>query len=295
MVKKIVLITSFVLLLASCGKRDGVLDSRQKIDYILSNETLTCDGEPYYSEDWHLSENWNWDGDELYRIDHYDFKQFSENYFYDSHNRISYTTVPAYKIRTDFIYDGKKLQRIECSREETRLYHIDFHHDGKELVGMDLYRENVIEPDTAEEEALKASMSLVFGRDVARMIDVKGGGSKGVVKYAFLWNDGNITRIECPEEGWSSEIEYDDKRNPYSQLYGYSETNNSMYRFEMLSRNNILSLSQNGLDYAFSYEYDKKDFPTQRTVTYSYYAINNTTWDSSLFIYTRTEKYYYNK
>ena len=44
-----------------------------------------------------------------------------------------------------------------------------------------------------------------------------------------------------------------------------------------------------------SYEYDNKDFPTQRTVTYSYYAINNTTWDSSLFTYTRTEKYYYNK
>ena len=284
-----------LLALSSCGKWEGTVDSRQKIDYIMSKEVMTCDGEPYYSLDWHVSDRWQWDDDELYRIDHYDFNQFSENYFYDNHERISYTTVPALKIRTDFYYDGRKLEKIDCQKDGKQLYYILFQHDDKKLVGMEMYRYPMADNDTLNQKALMSPLSFLLGPDVAALIKSRNNNAKSdiqITKYTFTWTDGNITRIDCPDEGWSSEIEYDKKRNPYSQLFGYSEMNGGMYRFEMLSRNNMLSLHQPDNDYSFSYEYDG-DYPSQRTVSYTFYAINNNTWDTSLFTYTRTEKYSY--
>lgn len=292
------------VLASSCSKREGVLDKKNKIDNIYAVENRYFDDQLYNSIENYLAEEWNWDGNELYRIDYHSDHPYSENFFYGSHRRLERTTVPAYDIRSEFFYDGRQLEHIDIFQNDEPYMTVSLLHD-EQLYEIDCqYHQTHI--DTASAALLRHISPLAFllgaqvaaqleGDNLVRLADLQRRGAKSLsTRYVLTWSDNNVTSIDCIDADGTRHIAltYDDKTNPYCQLFGYRELTDPLFGFEMLSENNITSIRMpylNNKNQLFTYRYEyQDDCPSKRTLTYSYPTVNNT-FDSVMFKYEKIE------
>lgn len=291
-------------LFSSCSKKEGSLDRKQRIDFVSAVENHYENNALTYAIDNYTAEDWHWDGKKMYRIDYGGDHQYSENFFFDNHNRILRTTIPAYNIRNEFFYDGRQLERIEVFYKDEHYSTMSFVHDGKELTEIECSYLSDIEPDNPILAKKSSPLSLLFGNKVGELFSntycktVRNGKSNASVHYSLLWNEDNVTTIvyNDGENTYNIEVTYDDKRNPYNQLYGFREFSDPIFGFRMLSENNVTSIRMpydgKNQTFTYSYEYDG-DYPSKRTLSYSYKSVNFYTLDSVMYKYEKAETFNY--
>lgn len=306
--KSTIILSAVVILFAGCGKKEGAIDHRQKIDYVtaIENRYSGVENTLYYSTGEYTSEKWNWDGNEMYRIDYGGYNPYSENFYFDGRGRIMRTTVPAYRIRRDFFYDGRKLDKIECYVDDELFSNTSYlHGDGG------LYEIVCTYYDTGEEKKksvcpIANPLYVILGHEISDAVSQEicrlsssDKGSNSEVRYKLSWNDNNLTYIQCVTNEGTVDISitYDDKRNPYRQLYGYRESDDELFGFKMMSENNILTIrmpyENRGMTlFSYDYLYDGK-YPSQRRLSYSYEILNENTWDSVTVTFEKVENFYY--
>ncbi len=300
----VLLCFSALLLVGACGKKEGVIPTAHRISQVFSEEHITFEGQPYYDCENHLSQQWNWDDDLLFRIDYRDNPPYSEVLYHDG-SRLVATRVLAYGVRTELSYDGRKLETIDCFRNDTLFARYAFHHDGQQMTGFDLtiYDSAAAAPRSLIRTALPLDDALVSYldadfRNLSRQIAAKSG---SVVHYDFQWDDEDLVQVVCRSDNqtlWSASITYDDKLNPYAQLFGYREFSNpvSDADFRCFSRHNVLSISRTPAgvapDYTYTYTYDG-DWPLSRTLTYDIVGSNNDGLVVGVFHYAISDHYNY--
>lgn len=301
-------LTLALLALFSCSKKEGAVDHRYRIDNIVAEENHYQDTLLFASIPTYLEEDWQWDGNELYRIDYLGDHAYSENFFLDNRNRITQTTIPAYNIMTVFHYDGRKLDRIDIYNHNELYSDMRFVHNDKRLdeIVCNYYMADTSNPALVKicdpiASLFKNKVGTIHAMESTKSIEklMKANAKQTVcVHYSLTWDDDNVTAINCsgPDGTYAITLTYDDKRNPYSQLFGYREITDPIYGFEMLSENNILTITMpykdiNNQLFTYTYQYDGK-YPSRRTLTYSYPSIN-ATFDSVTYKYERTETFNY--
>ena len=293
-----------------CSKKEGTPDNKQRIDYISVDEKATLDGQPLYQYDSIKAEKWNWAGNELYRIDYRYSVTYSENIYYDNKDRIVRTTIPAYRQRNDFYYDGRQLDRIETFVADTLSTVLIFVHTDGTLTQIDRVDYNINQtPNTSTSQQLNNStLSRLMGNDIAAALDVaasrrfaKSKAKTSTISYKLEWDDDdNLTHIAYNAADGEEHIyiTYDDKRNPYSELYTSYNLDQTLFGFAMLSPHNVLTIRMpygvhQELLFSYTYQYTD-DYPTQRKLHYSYTTSTSVTdWSEALFEYNRTENFYY--
>jgi len=291
-----------LLALVSCGPKEGVVDHRQRIDQIYASEKASLDGQALYEYNNLLAEQWNWDGNELYRIDYQFSTTYSENIFYDGRHRIIRTTVPAYRQRNDFRYDGRQLNYIDCYEADSLVSTIQFVHDGNVLTEIQRY-------DYRQSSAKIGNLfRQLLGTDLACAIEMgarrhraqtKGNGTVRT-DFHFEWDDDdNVSRVTYNDGTQTQQIvlTYDEMHNPYSELYTSFMMDESIFGFAMMSRHNVVTMRmpyemQSDLLFTYTYQYED-DYPTSRHLHYSYSSMNETDWTEALYEYDKTEVYSY--
>ncbi len=290
--------------LAACEPQEGVVDHRQRIDQIYASEKATLGNHTLYEFDNLLAEQWNWDGDVLYRIDYQFSTTYSENIFYDSRNRIVRTTVPAYRQQNLFFYDGRHLSHIDCFVADSMVASWVFVHD--ENVLTKVQHIDYHQPD--DKRQICNPLSRLMGVDIAsamtvgaqfRRAQTKGDGAVST-DFLFEWDaNDNVSRITYNDGAQTQHIDltYDDKHNPYSELYTNYMMEETIFGFTMMSKHNILTMRMPyGLrtDQLFTYTYQyQDDYPVSRHLHYSYTAVDATDWSEALYDYNKTENYSY--
>lgn len=290
-----------LLVISSCRK-EGALVKKEKIDYVTTEETIYVGEAIFYHSDKHVSEQWNWDGNELYRVDYRGEKTYSELFYYDNRNRIRRTSIPAYRIVNEFYYDGRMLERIESYKNDTLFCTTSFVHTDGRMTGMKvrmLENGNVKMQEYANEGPLK----YLAGKEMAALLysnsERKKGKGNADIEYTFLWQDNNVTRINCfsGDENWIILLEYDDKVNPYNQLFGYNKMNEGIFGFEMLSKNNITAITMPyrfDENQRFTYTYDYEgSFPSRKVLSFSYMALEEVNWQEVVYSHHYIYEYHY--
>ena len=309
--KKRYLVYFFVAVLTAvgCGKKEGVVPSECKIDQVVASEERYQENELFYSTPEYVSEQWTWDDDAVIRIDYYLDNQYSEYFFY-KRNRIICTRVPAYDLRTEFQYDGRRLEKVEVYRKDELAATMSFERDDRVMSEIVFRR---IEADSNAEWPLWTPMPLrtVVGNDAAKAIGLdvakqmqcghSTAKSGNEVRYKLTWDNGNVVRIDVSgnvENPYSISLSYDNKKNPYEQLYANHELNESIFGFKMLSEHNVTHIHmpyQNWgvTDFRYGYTYEG-DYPLTRKLIFNY-RTQSISFDSVTIRVEKTEKYVYKK
>ncbi len=305
-----VLLATGMLFCASCSKKEGALVTKNRVSQVFTEERMMMGDVELYHYDRHLSEAWNWDGKELYRIDYHDSPPYSEVFFYEG-KQISSTIIPAYRIRNEFLYDGRKLERIDCYQRDTLLYSCQFRHNDGKMTAMDVVYYASLEGTPFQKKACSVLFSHVMGDVVGALVaeetvqtnvrrQKKGCKGNYVEHMEFVWDDDDVVviRSRTDMEEYEISLQYDDKKNPYSQLFGSREMwDGVILGFRMLSEHNVVSATfpprANEPQYVnYSYRYDG-DYPVRRTVTYSYVAASRQDFEETTYSYTRVDEYAY--
>lgn len=305
-------LTVIVLLVASCAKREGVIDKKNRIEEVYAEERHYMDNNLFHSIESYVEEDWHWDGKEMYRIDYRGEHPYSENFFYGSHRCLERTTVPAYNIRSEFFYDGRMLEHIDYYRDDEKYLTVTLLHDGENLTEIDCQYYSLSTESDSEAVAIlhkRNPIAALLGAEVHSKLEAentkrlaaqcKSGKGPMLTRYELTWDGDNVSAIRCIDADGTRNIllSYDDKRNPYRQLFGYREITDPLFGFEMLSENNITSIrmpygrNANQL-FTYRYEYDG-DYPSKRTLTYSYQTISVFSFDSVMYKYEKEERYVY--
>ncbi len=267
----LVVLLASVVMFSSCEK-EGVYKPKEKISRIFTQ---------YGSNAKKLSQTWTWDGNLLSRITYSGgaYRDFQ----YDGSRLVSVRYISgSYTYKTDFIYDGNKLSKIqEYSSDGLLDYEYTITHDGKKISQINV-TEYYYYDDEYKSTRKSSALDILFpnsviNKDFNKIASKRSENkvaSKSAVEtytwsYKFEWDKDNLSKMIYEEtydgEFWSetNEYTYDDKLNPY---YG------SMYEIwnpEVLtSKNNVVkevSTDSDG-DYdesEYSYQYAGK-FPTER-------------------------------
>ena len=234
-----------VLLVLTACRKDGVYKPSNKIaSFAVYSETdyQTYDSEKHiwktYRSDSvrrYTAERWNWDGNQLNRIDFY--------------NQSSATSADH---SLAFSYDGKRLQRIYNSKTKgyalcnydgrnitEMLFHdkngkqtgaISFEHDGKHISAMTISGTIAAKGNDGAAQDEMARLALAFvtgdagiaGESVQMLAKELVGGAKaqGDVTLTLTWKDDNVSRIDFSDGSQSASYTYDRKPNPMKGFLG---------------------------------------------------------------------------
>lgn len=310
LIKKTIIATILLSTAFSCGKKEGAPDTRSRINNIYSSERYTMGDVVLFEDQEHLSQQWFWDDDELYRIDYHENAPYSENFFYDG-DQIIRTTIPAYKLRNDFAYDGRRLSSIHTYRADTLIYTVKVSHDGKKLTAIDIHYEQNLSDKGYGLEMMPTMhpLRLLTGDAIAHMVADDAcrlsrqrkatNNAEQDIRYEFTWKDDDVVAVDAiaASETWHATLTYDNKNNPYSQLFGYHLGHEAVWGFMMMSEHNVLTLTrpyENSNDQLFTYTYSYDgDYPSQCTLAYSYLAPHNQTFEEVSYTVVRKERYEY--
>ena len=293
---------SFVLFLlvaltvAGCGKKEGVVSTSQKIDHVMAVENIWQDTTRVFAGEEYVAEQWVWDGRKVIRIDYRGDYQYSENFFYDGRKMTS-TTVPAYNLRSVFHYDGRELEKIDIFKKDKLSATMAFVHDDN---GVSEIVCTTFEVDSSMMWPMwvPKPLKMIMGEIMAKNI-----GSKTLkeVHYRLNWDEKhkNVVKIDVNGSSinpYSIELSYDNKRNPYDQLFASHEMNEHIFGFKMLSENNVLSIkmpyeNHGYLDFNYSYTYEG-DYPSTCKLSYSYVTLSST-FDSVMMKVEQKESFFY--
>jgi hypothetical protein len=222
------------------------------------------------------------------------------------------TTVPAYGIRSEYFYDGRELEHIEVYDQDELYCKMVFVHNDKKLTELTCSYFTISDTNNPILEKCCSPISSLVGgslgiqfakEEAARIVRQSKKGVKAAtsVRYEFTWTDKNVTSVKCTDnEGVRNIVlTYDDKTNPYNQLFGFRELNDPIYGFEMLSENNILTILMpygrvDNQMFRFDYEYID-DLPSSRVLTFSYRTFIPGVVEDVQYKVEKTETYTYLK
>ncbi|MBQ7550601.1 MAG: hypothetical protein IJT04_03630 [Bacteroidales bacterium] len=304
--RKIFLLSTIVmacLLMVSCNK-EGQFNPKSKIDKIYYSCNDKYDEVNDYG-DWetvdegvlpkYVCEIWNWDGNVLKSITHYDYDgefDYSETFVYEGKSLVSIVTGVAE--RWTLNYEKGKLSLMEYYSDNERLYSYEFTHDkgkiseiivtsfGSKKSVMTKFPVSVLRffIPAANTEALIKAIAKINEKNT----------TKEVYTYNIKleWSGKNVSKATYIDGAYTNTYEYtyDEKMNPYYGLFDLER-----FDFEdLLSKNNITRCVKRDFDdyYECNYIYTYKGkVPTMQTYT-------NTDYNYSLgYRYTVTNNYYF--
>ena len=308
-IRKFLLVLA-VVLLASCGTKEGALRTKTKISRVMAVDNRYMDGMLFYTTGSYVEQDWKWDGKEVYRIDYHGGEHpYSENFFYDNRHRIVRTTVPAYGIRTELFYDGRKLEHIDVFDNDELFCNMAFTHDGRELVEIVCSYYSVSDTSNPLLERLANPLAPLLGDAAAQCLEAdnhrrvfcRDGSAKGSanVRYMIEWTEDNPTHITCTDAEGSRDIyiAYTYYDNPYFQLYGFRETNDPLFRFGMLPRNAVdrivMPFGKNKSQQFFYYYQYADDAVSECRMQYTYPAVTGADFDSVMYGVEKVQQFVY--
>ena len=253
-----------VALFSACKDPEGVFNPSKKIQKVYNvNDEGVKD----------LSEVWNWNGNVLTSIDCIDDTYPYTVYFnYDSKNRL--VSMDEAGAHSEFIYDGKYIQKIEGSYEGTVVSTMEFVHKNGKIVEMRL-DDLLYMTDKAQ---LLNPMRFVIPEACAAVqnaIEKCSKEAKGddQIVIKLNWKGDNVTSMELNFTSWgvpvteTVELTFDKKNNPTYGLFATLGSDVAVNLF--LNKNNPLSVKYLYMGQAlggadFTYEYEG-NYPTKVT------------------------------
>lgn len=282
-----------LLILASCEK-DGNPQDRMKIEEIYAEKEVLYNDVHQYTLSNRLVEKWCWDGNTLSRIDYCeDMATYSENFYYNGRNQIVSSTVPAYGLRSEMSYDGRKLSEISVYLDDQLAYVYRFYYEGKQLIRLELSQESPV-----ADKACPLISRMHSLHPFSNLLSPKSTTSQTL---DFTWDDDNLIAAIL-SSGQSIPVhyafDYDDGNNPYYDLLSLYTFDGGMRSPYLFSKNNIVSIlcnedDLNGLT-TFAYQYGAHDYPTNIVVRHSHQALDEQgDWGEMTIteVETRTIKY----
>lgn len=294
-----------VLCMTSSCQKEGRLSKKAKLSTVMMQKTVFCDGQELYHVGEQRTQQWFWDGNNLFRIDYTEDESSYSEIIFSEHRRIEQTRVDAYGLVSLFYYDGRYLDSIRVSAHGNPAYSCIFSHEDGKVSSM------IIHPygSTADTTALtKGPLQLlpmvgvslpqcVIDEQVAHMASK--GKSQGDVEYAYQWNKNNVSSMVVTYADGTKEqysYTYDENRNPYYQCLTYYEGNAEGGLTNILSKNNVLTIvNRSGnrqSEYQYTYTYDGS-LPMASLLEYSYQAMNNQTLETSVYTVKEHRTYTY--
>ena len=263
-VKTMVFIVISAFLFSSCEKEGQYLPKRKitRIEssyYIGENSTAFHNG----------AQSFEWEGD-LLRAMRWDDNVNWAEFEYDSQKRISKIyTHSDYPIVFQFIYEKKKLIKIEAETPEgEQLEEYTFKRSGNKIVEI-----------TITNVSSKANVGKVFNPlqfvlpiDVANCI-IESKSKNPFEIFRITWDGKNIT--ECEQTGADNVTvmknywKYDNKTNPFKGLP--MDELQELYSANNVVESRIVYPDNTEQVYEYSYEYDG-EFPVKRTWADLFYS-----------------------
>lgn len=298
-------VVAALCLIASCGKKDGEFNPKEKISAIYYSETGLIESLDPETGEWEshnysspklIAEKWNWDGKKISTIELYepDIDEGSSELFatvrfeYDG-KRIAKVYTPFgssgdVDIEFTYVYNGKRIEKIQASYMGMTMDFLGFIYDGDKLSEIHYYAES------KNNKSLNTKQMRVFDRlsnlilrsyvpgyemspKVKKIIDnaaISNSPQKdvsGSYVIRVMWKDNNISMMVA--DGESILFSYDDKNNP---LHGFLPLMNMPILFEDLngclvfSENNITRVTVGNEEFIYTYTYDG-EWPLTRTQT----------------------------
>lgn len=288
--KHLTLILAALLLLASCAK-EGKPTHKHKIAQIYSGKTVvyTESGVPAYTLSRQLVEEWQWDGNELFRIDYSeDDATYSENFFYNWRHQIVRTTVPAYDLESQFLYSQGHLMKIDVTLKGQALYSIEFIRDKKHVTQIELVG-SVDEASALHPRLLSHSV----GPDVAQAISqslAHNPSSKSETHLALTWLDDDLAEIS-DGQGHTIRYTYGTQANPLRQLYSLYALDNEVGNLDLsLLSKHVLAQKEEtlaGKTSSTTYQFVGDKYPTSCNVVTTFETMSS---DNQLVSLTSTEQ-----
>lgn len=288
----IMAVAAAALLMVSCNKeQEGVFNPKKKIV-----EVYDCNDDTR-----ELSQRWNWDGDLLKSIAHYNNGNIylTENMTYDKKDRLVKTDcgngdsmVIAYEkklMTTIKIYDGGLLtEQYTVKRNDddaiSGFTYKVFNVDAMNEKHASMLQHSVI-CDAVLPHELRTGIEKARPV-IAKVLKANGGNNKMDVEVpiSYTWTDNNITTISFSLSlfgenlGATYTLQYDNKKNPMHTLFTRDDVvyDGPFTAGLALSENNLTLMtsivSEDGDSYtetdAYTYTYDG-DYPTRVVNTYT--------------------------
>ena len=254
-----------IALFSACKDPDGVYNPSKKIQKVF---TVNEDGEKV------LAETWRWDGDVLTSIDYLDYDgtiALTNRFSYDNQNRL--IAADGGGAHCEYIYDGKKIEKIVMTADGSEVASYEFKHKGNKIseieIDIDLFddwddddygwdKKDIVFP-------LRFMMPEIYS-EVEAAVKKCSKDSKGdQVKIKLNWSGDNVKSMDMSfnimgmNMTETAEFTYDNKNNP---MYGsLAAASSSAVENLFLNKNNPLTVKISYLgqilgtsDYTYEYE-----------------------------------------
>lgn len=290
----------FPLLFAACQKeQEGVYNPKKKIEKIYTRSSyINSDNLVVWSVERHLSESWDWEGNNLHKITYYDEEGQCRCHALFSYqgNRLSSIILMSDNnenlVTYNYNYQNNFIYSIEEYFENEKTAVFQFTHTGKQITRITHTRYN-------QNKGLLHSVSpfrfllpsLDFDNQFAPISNSKNTTKDflGTMVYDLEWDDKNIRRITINDDDnfcCHYEYTYGDCINPfYNAFFGMYDTQSSgdnlvNYTFPS-SKNNILTIHYSDnenieIKWGYNYLHDKKKYPVAQIKYMDDYIINGT-------------------
>ena len=250
---------------SACKDPDGVYNPSKKIQKVF---TVGNNGEKV------LVESWQWDGDVLASIGYYDNDgtlASTNRFSYDGQNRL--IAMDQDGAHSEFIYDGKKIDKIVMTADGSEVASYKFEHKGNKIseiiINIDLFDD--WDDDDFDWDKKGVVLPLRFMMPeicpaVETAIKKCSKDSKGdQIKITLKWGGNNVKSMDVNFNIWgmsiteTAELTYDNKNNP---LYGsFATMSSSAIENLFLNKNNPLTVKTRYMgqvlgtaDYTYEYE-----------------------------------------
>ncbi len=229
-----------LLLLYSCHKeRLGQYEPKKKISKIYRSNENT---------DRFLAEAWEWDNDRLSKIDHYSTLSyiFSEIYHYDSDGRIASIEDTAHRQQTNFIYNDKKLTRIDFLLDNDVFAYMTFTYTDSWISSIDcIITERHRSTNFGEtfQTSLKHLLPAETLETLAETVEASASRHHAeAFNIRMAWDGANVFRMDVTAPNHPFRIlkfEHDRKLNPYRNYLEMESYKMFGYPYSGLNKNNI--------------------------------------------------------
>lgn len=260
------LCVSVIALFSACNKdAEGVYNPSKKIQKIYDvNDNGVKE----------LEEVWNWNGNLLTSINCVDESYpYTMTFSYDSKNRLA--TMDADGSHSEFIYDGKYLQKIVSTSEGVEVATMEFEHEKGKISVIKI--SDIFGDDDWDFKGAATPLRLVFPeayptvKKAIQKCDREAKGDPIIMK--LNWKGDNVSSIDITVSAWgmtmtqTTELTYDNKKNP---MYGlFSSIGSDVATNLFVNKNNPLTMKSTymGTEMGssdFTYEYEG-NYPTKIT------------------------------
>ncbi|MCQ2286357.1 MAG: hypothetical protein MJZ76_05740 [Bacteroidales bacterium] len=252
------LVAIFVLGMTSCHK-EGTFNPSQKIEKVYVEK----DGGDVQAK--YLSEEWEWDGNLLESITHYNSKGdkiYVGNYSYDKKKRL--TCIDENNgTKINYTYDGKYLTAIEYTYNGKTLSKATIEHDGKKIskITTTSYDTKANMAHALRFFVPEESIAQFEAAEAKAKNQVKGGSSTTIMN--LTWNGKNVSAVELISE-------LNGNTSSETTVYAYDNCKNPIYNFLDedyfgVSKNNIIEQASAAYSITYTYDYDKHDYPVKKS------------------------------